>query len=266
MKTLIYQVKVSQAPAFYDTCIASVKEYCSKYDIDHIVQTEPLLKITSSHPQRKGAMDRHGFLPIFEKENAFNYLDQYDKICIVDSDIYIRDSAPNIFDEIDMDIAFAGVRECDMPLTPQYYHKITGFSRNQYKDFPHIMKYDGKYGVPFYNMGLMLFTSKLAEYLNGETPEQFIKRPEFRRFVDGHGHHRWSTDQTLLNYWIKTENIPCKNLVWKWNTLFKGVRDEVLPEAYFIHFFLSAKLPKGGAEIPKIVKDLDHAKRIKGFG
>ena len=60
-----------------------------------------------------------------------------------------------------MDTSFAGVNECDMPLTPQYFHKITGFSRAQYGKFPDIMKEDGKYGVPFYNMGLMLFTTKL---------------------------------------------------------------------------------------------------------
>lgn len=257
MKTLIYQVKVSNPPAFYDVCIDSVKNYCNKYGADHIVQTTPILKITSSHPQRKGAMDRHGFLPIFEKENAFNYLDQYDKICIVDSDIYIRDTAPNIFDEIDMETAFAGVRECDMPLTAQYYHKITGFSRNQYADFPHIMKEDGKYGVPFYNMGLMLFTSKLADYLDGQTPEEFIRRKEFSRFVDGVGHHRWSTDQTLLNYWVKTTNMPTKNLDWKWNALYKGVRDDVVFQAHFIHFFLSAKLPQKGQEIPQIIKRLN---------
>jgi alpha-N-acetylglucosamine transferase len=256
MKTLIYQVSVSEGQSVYEPCIASVEQYCNKYNIDHIVQREPILKIVSSHPQRKGAIDRHGYLPIYEKENAFNYLDQYDKICIVDSDIYIRDTAPNIFDEIDMDTAFAGVRECDMPLTAQYYRKITGFSVKQYEAFPHIMKEKGKYGIPFYNMGLMLFTSKLAEHLDGQTPREFIQRNEFKGFVDGLGHWKWSTDQTLLNYWVKTTQMPTKNLEWKWNALYKGVRDEVVSEAYFIHFFLSSKLPKRGAEIPSIVKHL----------
>ncbi len=257
MKTLIYQVSVGNPPAFYNTCINSVKQYCERYNIDHIVQTEPILKICPVNSQRsERAVDRLGYLPIFEKENAFTYLGEYDKICIVDSDIYIRDTAPNIFDEIDMDTAFAGVNECDMPLTPQYYHKITGFSRAQYGKFPDIMKEDGKYGVPFYNMGLMLFTTKLLEYLNGDTPEQFIRRKEFEGFVNGEGHWKWSTDQTLLNYWVKTSKMPTRNLSWEWNALYKAVRDEVLPKAKFIHFFLSAKLPQNGAEIPQIIKGL----------
>ena len=39
-------------------------------------------------------------LPIYEKENAFDYFDDYDQIAIIDADIYIRDTAPNIFNEL----------------------------------------------------------------------------------------------------------------------------------------------------------------------
>ena len=140
MKTLIYQVKVGTPPAFYDTCIDSVKRYCAKYNINHIIQKEPILKIRPLNSCRSGpAVERLGYLPIYEKENAFNYLGEYDKICIVDADIYIRDTAPNIFDEIDLETPFAGVRECDMPLTPQYFTKIEKFSRGQYETFPDII-------------------------------------------------------------------------------------------------------------------------------
>ncbi|KKL45764.1 hypothetical protein LCGC14_2352360 [marine sediment metagenome] len=256
MKTLIYQVAVGEVPKFYKTCIQSVEQYSTRIGADHKVLRTPILKIKPLNSCRSQNALRLNYLPIFEKENAFAYLGEYDKICIIDSDMYIRDTAPNIFDEIDMDTAFAGVNECDMPLTPQYYHKITGFSRAQYGKFPDIMKEDGKYGVPFYNMGLMLFTTKLLEYLNGDTPEQFIRRKEFEGFVNGEGHWKWSTDQTLLNYWVKTSKMPTRNLSWEWNALYKAVRDEVLPKAKFIHFFLSAKLPQNGAEIPSIIKKL----------
>lgn len=40
-----------------------------------------------------------GYLPIYEKENAFDYLDDYDQIAIIDADIYIRPDAPNIFED-----------------------------------------------------------------------------------------------------------------------------------------------------------------------
>lgn len=262
MKRLMYQVKVGpNPPAYYDICIKSAAEYCKKYNIDHIVQTEPILKIRPLNSKRSEmAVERLGYLPIYEKENAFNYLDQYDQIAIVDSDIYIRDIAPNIFDELDEDIIFAGVQEKDMPLTEQYVRKINGYSNGQYSRLTDV-KWDQskEYGYAFYNMGLMLFSNKIKQYLNGETPEQFIRRKEFERFVNGEGNWRWSTDQTLLNYWVKKSGMKTKNLDWKWNTLFKGVRDEVLPESYFVHFFLSNNLPKRGAEIQSIIKDLGKA-------
>lgn len=261
MKTMIYQVAVGKVPAYYETCIKSVARYCDKYDIDHIVQREPILNIRPLNNQRKGrAAMSLNYLPIYEKENAFNYLDDYDMIAIVDADIYIR-APKSIFDEVQDDVAFAGVRECDMPITPKYRKKIEGFSRAQYEKFPHIIKYDTpNYGVPFYNMGMMVITQRLREYLNGDTPEQFIRRKEFEGFVNGVGHWQWSTDQTLLNYWVKTSNMPTQNLHWKWNALYKAVRDEEIHKAFFVHFFLSANLPQGGKEIPRIIQDLDHAK------
>lgn len=269
MNNLIYQIKVgNNPPAFYDTCIASVKEYCEKYNITHIVQTEPILKIRPLNSQRsKEAVERLGYLPIFEKENAFSYLDDYDNIAIVDSDIYIRDNAPNIFDQLDDDTIFAGVLEKDMPLTDAYVNKVKAYSKGQYDRLSDVnWNHTAKYGNEFYNMGLMLFSSKIKEYLNGDTPEQFIRRNEFERFVNGEGAWKWSTEQTLLNYWVRKSGMKLKNLEWKWNTLFKGVKDEVLPESYFLHFFLSGNLPQKGAEIPSIVTDLKNAAKIKGHG
>ena len=75
MKRMIYQVKVGPTPPkFYDTCIASVKRYCEKYDIDHKLLTEPKLKIVPLKSCRSSqAVERLGYLPIFEKENAFDF-------------------------------------------------------------------------------------------------------------------------------------------------------------------------------------------------
>ena len=69
MKRMIYQVKVGpNPPAFYDTCIASVADYCEKYGIDHIIQTEPLLKIRPVRSCRsEAAVERLGFLPIIQR-------------------------------------------------------------------------------------------------------------------------------------------------------------------------------------------------------
>jgi len=270
MKKLIFQVKVGpNPPAFYDTCINSVKAYCIKYNIDHKIITEPELKIIPLNSKRsEQAVNRLGYLPIYEKEVAFNYLDDYDAIAIIDSDIFIRDTAPNIFDQLDDNTVFAGVLEREMPLTEQYIKKIKAYSTGQYASLANEIKLlqTPKYGYEFYNMGLMLFSSKIKEYLNGETPLQFIRRKEFEGFVNGEGNWKWSTDQTLLNYWVRKSGMQLKNLDWRFNTLFKGVKDEVLPQAHFIHFFLSGNLPQKGKEIPEIIKDLDKATGIKGHG
>ena len=65
-------------------------------------------------------------------------------------------------------------------------------------------------GAEFYNMGMMVINSKkFLSFLKGQTAEQFIRRPEFKDFVDGIGYSKWSNlIQMLLNYWVKKENIP----------------------------------------------------------
>ena len=267
MKAAIYQVAVGNTPAYYRTCMNSVALYCAKLGIEHHVQLEPKLKIKPLDNKR---FDRAGrsmmkldYLPIYEKENAFDLLYGFDKIAIIDADIYIRKNAPDIFAQIDMDTAFAGVRECDLPLTSKYLHKIQGFSTKQYEMFPQIMKeHTTEIGIPFYNMGMMLLTSKLLEYLNGESPEQFIRRKEFEGFVNGEGHWKWSTDQTLLNYWVKTSEMPTTNLDWKWNALVKAVKDDRLSEAYFLHFVLGGNLPNPEKTVQMIANDPSKAKTV----
>lgn len=265
MKNLIFQVKVGEVQPFYETCIDSVKRYCEKYGFDHVVLTEPQLKIKPLKSNRSENALRLGYLPIYEKEVAFSeeYLNKYDNIAIIDSDIYIRDGAPNIFEELGDNI-FAAVAERDMPLTKEYVGKILSYSKGQYGSLKDVdWKWSPTHGAEFYNMGLMVFSTKIAKYLNGQTPEQFIRRPEFERFVNGEGNWKWSTDQTLLNYWVKKNKIPTKNLPWQYNSLFKGVEDSKLDESYFIHFFLSSRLPRQGAEIPEIVQNLDLAKKLE---
>ena len=252
-RRLCYQISVGDPPAFYATCIESVAKYCERFHVEHIVQREPILKIAPVKSARSENALRLGYLPIYEKEQAFAYLDRYDQIAVVDADIYIRPDAPNIFDEL-QGATFAGVLERDMPLTAAYVDKIQKYSKAQHSPLKDVDWLWNERGSAFWNMGLMLFSSKLAEYLNGETPRQFIQRPEFERFVNGEGHWKWSTDQTLLNYWVKKTGMKTRDLNWKWNALFGGVTG--VEQAHFIHFFLSAKLPRRGAEIPQIIAGL----------
>ena len=249
---LIYQACVGNTPSFYDDCIASVARYCDRYGCMHIVQREPKLRIAPLKSQRSTNANRLGYLPIYEKECAFGEFDRFEKILILDADIYVKDNAPDIFKESVTD--FAGVIEREMPLTGEYFTKIRKYSEGQYRRLDDVdWRWDGN-GAEFFNMGLMLMDKGIVKYLNGETPEQFLRRPEFERFVNGEGNWKWSTDQTLLNWWVKKSGMTVKHLDWRWNALYGGVRD--VTEAYFVHFFLSAKMPRKGAEIPDIIRGL----------
>jgi hypothetical protein len=251
-KQLIYQVSVGERPAFYKPCIDSVERYCKRIGATHVVQTEPILGIRPLRSYRSVNALRLGYLPIYEKANAFGYLGGYDQIAVIDADIYIRDSAPSIFDGFDAE--FGAVMERRMPLTQTYLAKIRKYSDGQYALLKDVDWQWNEDGAAFYNMGMMVLGAGLLEHLNGDSPLEFIRRPEFERFVNGEGHLKWSTDQTLLNYWVKKAGVAVKDLDWKWNALYGAVQD--VSPAHFVHFFLSAKMDRGGAEIPDLIKRL----------
>jgi hypothetical protein len=258
MKRLIYQVATGPRSKLYDHCIASVEAYCTKHNIDHKVQRTPVLRIKPdifSTNRSKESYEKHGgFLPIYEKENAFAYFNEYDQIAIVDADIWIRDTAPNIFDDMNPTADFGGVVEAEMPIQPWYVNKIANYSRMQYGSLKVDWEYVDKHGFPFMNMGLMVMNKSFAKYLKGQTPKQFIERQEFKQFVDGMGAWKWSTDQTLLNYWIRKEKMNIQKLDWKWNALYTAIDNTKIKEAHFVHFFLKDKLPNRGENIEALVK------------
>lgn len=256
MKTLIYQVYTGKRKNLYDFCTASVKAYAKRIGADYICQRNPILMIKpdpfNTNRSKESYMKYGGFLPIYEKENAFAYFRSYDKIAIVDADIYVRETAPNIFDEIDDGHDFAGVIERQMPLTENYFKKIANYSRMQYQTIKTVDWKWNKHGAEFYNMGLMVMNKSMGKYLKGETPAQFLKRPAFKPFIDGLGAWKWSTDQTLLNVWVKEEKMRQKHLDWKWNGLYNAIPNDKLKEAHFIHFFLKDILPMAGENIEEL--------------
>lgn len=249
---IIYQVAVGDVKPFYEVCLQSVEDYCARIGADHVIQRDPLLRIAPLDSKRSANALRLGYLPIYEKENAFSCLADYDRVLILDADVYVKPAAPDIFDLPPAD--FSGVIERDMPLTSRHFEKIRKYSRGQYGSIGEV---DWKWnddGAEFFNMGVMLLDSSISRYLEGQTPEQFIRRPEFERFVNGEGHFRWSTDQTLLNYWVKKSGMAYRGIDWRWNALYGAVRD--VSGAYFVHFFLADKLPRKGAEIPDLIAAL----------
>ncbi len=246
MRRLIFQVAVGEVPSFYVPCMDSVAAYAQRIGAEYRGETQPYLRIVPKKSQRSENALRLGYLPIFEKEQGFGYLNQYDQVCILDADIYVRGSAPDIF-EAAGDADFAGVRECDLPLQEQYARKIKNYARDQYGDPKR----------PYYNMGVAVWNKSVLPYLKGQNPKEFIERPEFEKYVNGEGKYRWSTDQTLLNCWVRDADMTRRDLDWRFNCMY----DYVVPTAlrmqpYFVHFALAANMPRGGAEIPEIMARL----------
>ena len=260
-KRLIYQVCLGKAgtSALYKKCIQSVADYCAKHGIDHHVQTEAILRIKPdvfTTNRSAESYEKHGgFLPIYEKENAFDWFSKgYDQIAIIDADIYIRPDSPNIFDDLGSKYDFGAVVERDMPISGAYAHKISNYSHMQYTRLNDVDWEWADWGAKFYNMGMIVLNRSILDYLHGETARQFITRPEFKRFVDGEGAWKWSTDQTLLNWWVKKAGVKVKDMSWTWNALYKGVKDEHIPKANFIHFFLKDKLPQQGENVDALME------------
>ena len=258
---MIYQVCLGNESSseLYKHCINSVRSYCLKYDIVHIIQTEPILRIKPdpfmSNRSEESYQKHGGFLPIYEKENAFGYMDDYDQIAIVDADIFIRDSAPNIFEDFGTDHAFGAVSEREMPLTQTYQAKIFNYSRMQYNGLTGLdFKLDRR-GFEFFNMGMILLNCvSFKPYLKGDTPKEFIERTEFMDFVNGKGTWKWSTDQTLLNFFLKKYKVPVKHMNHVWNGLYTA--NTKIKNCHFVHFFLKDKLPKRGEDIKQLMKDI----------
>ena len=152
--------------------------------------------------------------------------------------------------------------ERSAPVLPWYKEKLINYTRMQYSSLQDIDWKWNNSGGHFYNMGMMLMSRKITKYLKGktsryETGRQFIERPEFKKFVDGIGPWKWSTDQTLLNYWVKKENMKQKELSWKWNALYTAVSNDKIKEANFVHFFLKDKLPNKGENVEQLMKDVE---------
>ena len=262
MNRMIFQVAVGPQSKLYEHCIESVKNYCEKHDITHHVLTAPQLWIKpdpfNSGRSEESYMKYGGYLPIYEKENAFDYIDDYDQIAIIDADIYIRPDSPNIFDEVSEDAAFGAVIERDMPIDDWYKRKIINYSQMQY-GMLHCNELDfrpNELGFEFCNMGMIVLNcQKFKPYLQGQTPKEFLMRNEFKNFVDGVGSWKWSTDQTLLNFFIKKYRVPLQKMHWKWNGLFTA--NNQIDECHFIHFFLKDKLPNKGENVEELMNAIN---------
>ena len=238
MRRLVWQVYIGQRRPLWESCLDSIEAYCERHGFEHRVLTEPVLRIVPLKSQRSEGALRMGYLPIFEKFNAWALLHDFDEIAVIDADVYAKPDAPSIFDVVPSPFPFAAAIEREMPLTEAYAKRIAAYAQGQY----------GTPWHPFRNMGVTVLRPELLRWLDGQTPEEFIRREEFEPFVNGEGAYRWATEQTLTNTWLERERIPVFSLPWQFNCMYGAVIPEAYDQAHLIHFFNSDKLSSDDPE------------------
>ena len=259
MKKLIYQVCIGPKSKLYEYCTASVKAYAEKINAEYIIQSEPILRITpnpfmNQREGKTGGWKNIGYMPIFEKENVFDHFKDYDLCCVIDADIYIRPTAPDIFEDFDQNYAVGSVYECDLPINDEYAQKINSYSR-MLSMFQLNWDVRQRTGYSFFNSGVMMYNSnKMLKILKGMSPKEFLDQYELQDFINGVGPLKWQSDQMTLNYWFKKNKVDVQRMNWKWNCLYTTVNNEDLKNSYFIHFFLKDHLPNKGENVDELRK------------
>ena len=151
------------------------------------------------------------------------------------------------------------VCEREMNIEQWYKNKLANYSTMQYDHLHKFTKANmqpGNLGYEFFNMGMILLNQSFKEYLNGQTAKQFLGRFEFKDFVDGKGPWKWSTDQTLLNWFVKRYRVPVKHLDDCWNGLYKA--NSQIDQCHFVHFFLKDKLPNRGENVEQLLEEINE--------
>ena len=169
---LIYQVYLGEEKKLYNHCTESVKRYAEIIGADYKILTSPELRITpnifrTDRRDKTGGWKKLGYMPIFEKENVFEYFKDYEKCCVIDSDIWIRPGSPNIFNEID-DETVASVYECDLPMNEAYAQKIKGYSTSIWSNYDYDWEWNPRTGGAFFNSGVSWSEKDFLKIVWGE--------------------------------------------------------------------------------------------------
>lgn len=284
-KGLVYQVNVGSQSNLYDWCNNTVLQMVNRFNgayseeitLDYHCEKKPLLKI-KPNPKRTNrsleAVERLGYLPIFEKQKSFDFFydgyhgNNYDFLIIIDSDICMFHKnlkAMNLFHVmlhseltkfLNEDIEFAACYEANQPSLPWHQKKVQSYTKMQHGSFPFYTEQ-----FKFFQCGLMILSRKaICEKTYCDSAYEFVMREDFVDFVDGVGNFKWSTDQTLMNYWVKVDDLKTMELNWRMNGLYGALPNDKLQQAEGIHFFLKDKLPDRGENIETLKKELENLK------
>jgi hypothetical protein len=203
-----YQVqdKESPVPAMEDYVSKYSKKavagYAAKYGHEHIIMTEPVVKY--NHP----VWERLDFW--FNSE----WLDKYEEVLYLDTDVFPLPTAPDIFAQSDNDVAYKRIPywKADKPLTRGHC----------FAEYPERAK------EVIFNAGVILINKALVD-ATLETVKDY-KNPKF------------PDDSVLLNYAIMKSNLPIENIDKRFNV--KLLPDHLKQKKLNVFFFHAMGLLK----------------------
>lgn len=267
-RRLVFQVSVGKhaKSRMYRTLTDRCEDYARRLGVEYQRLEEPVLRVTPSEHSNRSveSYEKHGgYLPIFEKLNALDFLSDFDEVAVIDADVYVRSESPSIFDQVSPTASLAAVVERKMPLSRDYVAKIKGYSRAQFQSLQDVDWRWNRRGAHFFNLGVMVIRPSVMKDFGVTSAREFLSMGENRPFIDGVGNWKWSTDQTLLNYWLKKTGSQVEELDWRWNVLYGAVRKTASYQGFFTHFFLRDLLPDKGENIDALLADVDPRRRVQ---
>lgn len=198
--------------------IPTIRKYADKINVDFIC--------LDNFKKYKHACEMKFYIKeMFEK---------YDNILYLDTDVMVLDTAPNIFDIIDIeDVGISIFEEASFHNPPslrdfkKYVNQYNMVRKKYNKEVIDISKYNNLY----YNNGIFLINKKFSFLLN----EPIGERSEWVY------NNAFLPEQNEINYNIVLNNIDVYNLPKEFScmqskNIYNPLRDEINFNSYFLHY------------------------------
>jgi hypothetical protein len=220
MKYLIYIVAIDHSQSlnknsdYSKYCLNTWKYWCNKHNID--------LHIATEH-------DNRFKYAVWNKELIYEIGQDYDKIGIIDSDTMIRWDAPNIFEQINEEIA--GV--VDTSDLRWILNSLNNYGDAFFKEWtqPDIDEY--------FNAGVLFFDKKYLNIFKQVLDFYLENKIKLDNWKKGGG-----KEQTVLNYFLTKNKVNKTDLFEKYCQITEGIRVNHDDGSKRIKYCLECKIEK----------------------
>jgi lipopolysaccharide biosynthesis glycosyltransferase len=202
-KNVIFVSSINQN--FFNLLRPSFERYCKRYNIDLIINTSEKVKHTVKLPIRG----------TFERFQIYDLLSVYDRVCYIDSDIYIKKDSPNIFDTVPVNKFGIYCESIDVNRDA-----FIGHMKNHFKLNDDIKLY--------YNSGVMVASKIHKAIFSVAMLNKFFDKPGI--IAGG-----WP-DQDYINYYIYRKGVSVCDIGYRFNYLLNDLKDARLGDVHFVHF------------------------------